>query len=299
MQKMKQDLQRICLAAAFPCFLMFVLYLLKFLETGMDWDFCRLGIYPREQRGVFGIFAHPLIHSSYRHLMANTLPLFFLSWCLFYFYRGIASYIFFTLWIGCGLLTFVIGQPGWHVGASGLIYGLAFFLFFSGLLRRHVPLTAISLLVTFLYGGLVWNMFPTFAKATTSWEGHLSGAVAGVVCAVAFMKQGPQRPDPFEEEDEEEETEQASDTESALLQRLKQLGDVGGEETDRNGQQDDAEELTDDIDASLTQEAFDPPRKPHYDIDPNHIEHQRNDDVDAGILGTQGEQCGEGSGTGQ
>ena len=64
-------------------------------------------------------------------------------------------------------------------------------LFFSGILRKHVPLIAISLLITFLYGGLVWNMFPQFAKATTSWEGHLSGAIAGTLCAIGFMEYGP------------------------------------------------------------------------------------------------------------
>ena len=98
------------LAAVIPLFLLFILYILKFLETGMDWNFTRLGVYPMEQRGVFGIFAHPLVHSSFKHLFANTIPLFFLMWCLFYFYRHIAPYIFFAIWIGCGALTFLIGN---------------------------------------------------------------------------------------------------------------------------------------------------------------------------------------------
>lgn len=91
---MKRDIQRIFLAAVIPLFFLFILYILKILEVGMGWDFTRLGIYPMEKRGVFGIFAHPLVHSSFSHLAANSLPLFFLSWCLFYFYKGIASYIF-------------------------------------------------------------------------------------------------------------------------------------------------------------------------------------------------------------
>ena len=157
-----------------------------------------------EQRGVFGIFAHPLVHSSFKHLFANTIPLFFLMWCLFYFYRHIAPYIFFAIWIGCGALTFLIGKPGWHIGASGIIYGLAFFLFFSGILRKHVPLIAISLLVTFLYGGLVWNMFPQFASSTTSWEGHLGGAAAGIAAAILFRHKGPQQPELFIDEEEED-----------------------------------------------------------------------------------------------
>jgi len=110
------------------------------------------------------------------------------------------------VWLVGGLFTFLIGQPGWHVGASGLIYSIAFFLFFSGFIRRHIPLIAVSLLVTFLYGGLVWNMFPVFAAENTSWEGHLSGAFAGILAAIVFRKEGPQKRDPFEDEDENEET---------------------------------------------------------------------------------------------
>ncbi len=193
------------LAAVIPMFLLFILYTLKVLETGMDWDFTRLGVYPMEKRGVFGIFAHPLVHSGFKHLLANTMPLFFLTWCLFYFYRHIAPYIFFSIWIGCGMLTFLIGKPGWHIGASGIIYGLAFFLFFSGILRRHVPLIAIALLVTFLYGGLVWNMFPQFVQTNISWEGHISGAIAGTLSAIGFIRHGPQLPEPFVDEEEEEE----------------------------------------------------------------------------------------------
>ncbi len=186
-----------------PLFLIFILYTIRILETGMNWDFTHLGIYPLSRKGIFGIFAHPLVHNNFQHLLANTFPLFFLSWCLFYFYKDIAPYIFFSIWIGCGLLTFIIGKPGWHIGASGLIYGLAFFLFLSGIIRKYIPLIAISLLVAFLYGSLIWNMFPFFANETTSWEGHLSGATAGLFCAVLFKNYGPQKPETFTEEDTE------------------------------------------------------------------------------------------------
>ena len=102
---MKQDIQRIMLAAAKPLFLIFILYILKIMEVGMDWDFSRLGVYPMEKRGLVGILTHPLIHSGFSHLLANTIPLFFLSWCLFYFYRGIAGKIFILIWFGGGLLS--------------------------------------------------------------------------------------------------------------------------------------------------------------------------------------------------
>ena len=187
---MKRDIQRIMLATAVPLFLIFILFLLKIVEVGMDWDFSHMGIYPLEKRGITGILTHPLIHSGFSHLLANTLPLFFLSWCLFYFYRGIAGRIFMIIWIGAGLLTFIIGKPGWHIGASGLIYGLAFFLF-----------------VTFLYGGIIWHMFPYFSPANMSWEGHLSGGIMGTLCAFGFLNHGPQRPEPFADETDEEEEE--------------------------------------------------------------------------------------------
>ena len=160
---------------------------------------------------MFGIFAHPLVHTSFRHLAANTLPFFFLSWCLFYFYRGIAPYILYAIWIGCGILTFAIGKPGWHVGASGIIYGLAFFLFFSGLLRKHVPLVPYPCSSPSCTAGWCGTCSRNSPSPTTSWEGHLSGAIAGTLCAFAFKGQGPQRRDPFEEEEPTEEEGEGED----------------------------------------------------------------------------------------
>lgn len=212
--KMKPEIQKILLAFVLPSLLLFILYTLRVMENVMDWDFITWGIYPKEMKGVTGIFTSPLVHASWAHLFANTLPLLFLSWCLLYFYRDPGIGIFLFVWILGGVLTFIIGKPGWHIGASSLIYSLAFFLFLSGILRRHVPLIALSLLITFLYGSLVWNMFPQFASVTTSWEGHLGGAVAGIAAAILFRHKGPQRPEPFpdEEEDNEEEENEESET---------------------------------------------------------------------------------------
>ena len=156
-------------------------------------------------------------------------------WCLFYFYRGIAPYIFFLIWIGGGVFTFLFGKSGWHIGSSGLIYGLAFFLFFSGIFRKHVPLIALSLLITFLYGGLVWNMFPQFAKVTTSWEGHMGGAIAGMLCAVGFIKYGPQRPDPFADEENEEEDNSVDETEEKSPDEKEKTDSIETEKSDNEG----------------------------------------------------------------
>ena len=207
---MKLEIQKILLAFALPLLLLFILYTLRTMESVMNWDLTTWGIYPGEIKGVMGIFTSPLVHADWGHLFANTLPLLFLSWCLFYFYRDLGIGILFFIWIVSGILTFIIGKPGWHMGASSIIYSLAFFLFFSGILRKYIPLIALSLLITFLYGSLVWNMFPQFASVTTSWEGHLGGAVAGIAAAILFRHKGPQRPEPFKNEQEEEEGEEES-----------------------------------------------------------------------------------------
>ena len=174
--KMKLEIQKILLAFALPLLLLFILYTLRTMESVMNWDFITWGIYPKETKGIMGILTSPLIHADWGNIYLRTLFLFFFSlWCLLYFYRDLGIGILFFIWIVSGILTFIIGKPGWHIGASSIIYSLAFFLFFSGILRKHVPLVALSLLVTFLYGSLVWNMFPQFASSTTSWGGTLGG----------------------------------------------------------------------------------------------------------------------------
>lgn len=202
---MRFEIKRLILSAFIPAIFILTFYLIKFYEIAMDTSFVHLGVYPLEKKGVIGIFCHPLVHGSIEHLAANSLPFFLLSWCLYYFYKDTASLILFFIWTVCGTLTFLIGTPGWHIGASGIIYGMAFFLFFSGIMKGTRALIAISLLITFLYGGIVWSMFPQFTKPGISWEGHLSGAAAGMIAAILFRNKGPKRAEPKEYNDEENE----------------------------------------------------------------------------------------------
>jgi hypothetical protein len=125
---------------------------------------------------------------------------------LFSNYRHIALKVFILIWLFSGVILWVIGRPSWHIGASGVIYGMAFFLFCSGLLRKKIPLVATSLVVVFLYGGMVWYMFPLGIDNHISWEGHLSGAVSGSILAFVFRKSGwqPQESDSEEESDNDE-----------------------------------------------------------------------------------------------
>lgn len=172
-------------------------------------DIMRLGITPGEITGLRGIFFTPLLHSSFSHLWSNSLSLLILTWFLFYFYSKIALKAFAAIWITSGVITWLIGRDALHVGASGLIFAMLFFLFFSGIIRKYIPLVAVSLIVAFIYGGSVWSIFPVteLIDASISWEGHLSGALSGLLMAVIYRKEGPQKPAVVWEDEEEEEEE--------------------------------------------------------------------------------------------
>lgn len=188
----------------FLAFLMFAVQMTKSLE-GADWYF--LGIRPHKLEGLVGILTMPFIHSGWNHLYNNLLPFVILSSCVIYFYRPVGYKVFFTIYFSAGILLWCVARDAWHVGASGLIYGLAAFLFVSGIFRRYIPLLAIALLVVFLYGSLVWGLFPWHQFVTYSWEGHFWGTFAGVLSAFVYRNQGPQRPkieEIIEEEDNED-----------------------------------------------------------------------------------------------
>lgn len=173
-----------------------LLWLILIIDVSLDLPVYKLGVYPLSWKGLPGIFLSPFIHSTVKHLFSNTLPLLVLMWCLFYFYHEIAYKTFFFLWFLSGFITWIIARESWHIGASGIVYSLSFFLFFSGIFRKHIPLIAISLVVAFLYGSNVWNMFPwsMYIDVKVSWEGHLSGAISGFIVAILFRNFGPQKP---------------------------------------------------------------------------------------------------------
>ena len=110
-------------------------------------------------------------------------------------------------YLASGLLTWCIGDPNsTHIGASALVYGLNLFLIASGFIRGNRLLIVISLIMVFLYGSFIWGMIPSLAiPQNISWEGHLSGAIIGVLLAIFLRKEGPQKEVHHWEEDEEEE----------------------------------------------------------------------------------------------
>ena len=148
-------------------------------------------MYPRTLKGLKGILFSPFIHSGVKHLFNNSVPLFILLLSLFYFYRKIAFKIVCYGGLLTGLLTWIIARDAYHIGASGIVYLLFSFILFSGIIRRYSRLIAVSLIVIFLYGSMIWYILPI--KDDISWEGHLSGFLVGLAFAFIYRKHGPQK----------------------------------------------------------------------------------------------------------
>ena len=143
-----------------------------------------LGIYPRTLNGLKGIVFSPFVHGSVEHLYNNTVPLAVLIAFLFHFYGKAALKVLLLGVLLSGLITWLIARPSYHIGASGIIYVLASFIFFKGIIAKHYRLVALSLVVVFIYGSLIWYIFPI--KDDISWEGHLAGFVAGLFLALVI-----------------------------------------------------------------------------------------------------------------
>ena len=185
--------KKFLLSLIIPGILIFMMWFVKIIEAGFDADFSRFGIYPLSVKGLPGIFFSPFIHENIRHLFNNSVPFILLSVALFYFYSEIALKVFIWTYILTGVFVWLGGRDAWHIGASGLIYGLASFLFFSGIIRRYFRLVALSLLVVFLYGEMVWGIFPGTYK-NISWESHMLGFLSGIILAIWYRNEGPQKP---------------------------------------------------------------------------------------------------------
>lgn len=199
--------KKFLLSLIIPALFVFVMWFLKITEIIFETDFSFLGIYPLSIKGLPGIFFSPFIHGDFKHLYSNTIPIIFLGTALFYFYSEPALKIWLWNYFLTGFLVWLTGRDAWHIGASGIVYGLTAFLFFSGIIRRYYRLAALSLLVVFLYGSMVWGIFPGFYR-DVSWESHMMGFLSGIILSIIYRHEGPQRPvyKWLEEEEEAAET---------------------------------------------------------------------------------------------
>jgi len=169
--------------------LLFIIWAAKIVEISFGISFVSYGVLPRHISGILGIFLFPFIHSGFEHLISNSFPLLFLVTAMFYFYPTSSPKVLGIIYILSGTLVWLFARESYHIGASGVVYGLITYTFFSGIIRWDRRSIVLSLIVTFLYGGFTWGVLPIDPKV--SWEGHLSGALIGIICAIIFRKSDP------------------------------------------------------------------------------------------------------------
>ncbi|WP_044399753.1 rhomboid family intramembrane serine protease [Lacinutrix sp. Hel_I_90] len=188
MKKQKKEPFKFSLGALTnPILFVLLIWLVFVVENRFGYRFNKFGVYPQTVKGLRGILLSPFIHGDIKHLYSNTIPLFVLSSALFYFYRPIAWKVVVYGILLSGLITWVIGRPSYHIGASGLIYVLFSFNFFKGIFAKHYRLIALSLVVIFIYGSMFIYAFPI--NEQVSWEGHSAGLLTGFIFALLFKKE--------------------------------------------------------------------------------------------------------------
>jgi len=188
----KQERDELIKAIFYPMVFIILMWIVKGFETLWSVHLGHFGLYPLRWSGLLGIITMPFLHSNWDHLISNTFPFLFLASLLFLFYRELAWKILIWITLLTGIWLWFGARGAYHIGASGIVYGLASFLFFSGIFRNNKKLLIITLIVTFLYGGLIWGFFPEFfPNKNISWEGHLYGFISGLLMAIYYRKEGP------------------------------------------------------------------------------------------------------------
>jgi membrane associated rhomboid family serine protease len=173
-------------STAIPLRLVFIMWCIFLIQEAYNLSFAGFGIFPRDLFGIIGIFTAPWIHGNMLHIVSNTIPLLFLGTTLFVFYSRIATKVFFQCYIYTGILVWMLARPTFHIGASGVVYAIAFFLIFFGMFRKDFRSLFISIVIVFFYGGLFYGILPT--QPGISWESHLLGGITGTLCAVYYSK---------------------------------------------------------------------------------------------------------------
>jgi membrane associated rhomboid family serine protease len=187
------------------------LWMIELADAGFELHLSRLGVYPRELNGLWGILFAPLIHGTWQHLISNSVALAILGVVLLYGYPRSAIHALLFVYLGSGLGVWLFARSSYHFGASGLSHGMMFFIFVSGILRRDKLSIALSMIVFFLYGGMVWTIFPQ--QPGISYESHFFGAVTGILAAFMFKGHDPLPPvKRYDWEDETGDTDSGSNT---------------------------------------------------------------------------------------
>lgn len=203
-----------------------MLWIVFGLDALLSVDLRSFGLRPRTLEGLIGVITYPLLHADWKHITDNSITAFVLLLGLFSFYGRVGWAVVGWSWIMSGMWIWIAARGGNHIGFSGVIYALAAFIFFSGVVRRHYRLMSLSLVVVFLYGSMIWGVLPI--QPGISWEGHLFGAIAGIILAYYYRNQGPQRPKYSWELELEEEEEPSAWIEDVEFEEIKKPEESSG-----------------------------------------------------------------------
>ncbi len=171
----------------YPVAFIALLFLVHGVQCWAHADWGYYGIFPRETFGLRGIVLSPLLHSDWGHLISNSVPLLVASSMMLYFYPRVAIASFVWIYFLTGFSVWLMARSVYHVGASGVVYGLVAFIAWSGIFRRNSKAVVLALIVTVLYGGMLAGVLPN--KEGISWESHLFGGLAGIFTAHFYKEQ--------------------------------------------------------------------------------------------------------------
>jgi len=184
MATLEKEFSNFLTYVTYPAILILVLWICHFYNDYHNHIYNIWGIYPRALDGLKGIIASPLLHSDWNHLISNSVPLFVLTTVIIIFYRKVALASFILIYFLVGLAVWLFAREVYHIGASGVVYGLVSFVFWSGVFRKNTRSIVLALVIVILYSGYLAGIIP--GKEGISWESHLFGAIIGVFVAYVF-----------------------------------------------------------------------------------------------------------------
>ncbi len=191
-----------------PLLIIVLIWLVFFIDVKFSLELNSLGMRPRNLSGLIGIFTMPFLHGSFDHLFSNSVPLLLSMGFIFLYFDSIKGKIIIYNVLLTGLILWGLGEPkSLHIGASGLVYAFIFFIVTHAFLSKNKEMIAAAFILVFLYGGLIYGLFPEYGLLVgknISWEGHLAGAISGVLFAIVFRKRGPQQKLYFLDDDDDD-----------------------------------------------------------------------------------------------
>jgi membrane associated rhomboid family serine protease len=163
-----------------------IMWLIHAIQVLLDMPLYQFGgLYPRTIFGLKGVFLSPWLHGSWGHLINNSIPLLVLLLMISFFYRKVAFNVIVSIYILTGIAVWIFGRPVFHIGASGVVYGLVSFVFWAGIFQKNVKSIVLALIVAVLYSGMFLGILPN--EDGISWESHLIGGIIGIFVAF-FMR---------------------------------------------------------------------------------------------------------------